>query len=154
VLAALLAAPAFACSYLLPPPFETVADAADTVAPAAAVPGKPEVRRGRGPRRTPGGWEATSCDDMGEITVALGRPPGDAGVAGLGYEVTLSGTLPEGLRVHTALAVATDRLVLPWLDGSTDAQEAFDLVVTVVTVDRAGNRSAPAKVSVRDPGRP
>lgn len=154
VLSLLSAAPAFACGYLQPPPFAITADPADTVPPGAAVPETPRIRRGTdGVRGDDGVVAHTSCDDVGEIVIPLGRPAGAPGYEGLGYEVSVAGPALDGLAVDPAPRAATEQLVLWWSDGATRAQAPLDLVVTVVVLDRAGNRSAPVRVAVTDPGR-
>jgi len=45
-----------------------------------------------------------------------------------------------------------DEILLVWIDGSTDAQEAFNAAIGVVAVDSAGNEGPMVEVRISDGG--
>lgn len=157
---ALVAAPgdAGACSFAPPPLHELDLDevAEDTTPPSA--PGSVAtalVARGQGPTGGPCSQSATSCDDVGRIVLRVAPAEDDrTPAASLGYLVTLaSGTLPSGLSLRSEpVRLLGDEVVLVWIDGATDDQEAFDFELDVAAVDLAGHVGPPVRVRVRDPG--
>ena len=140
--------------------------AIDRVAPArptgvAAV----QVKRGRGPAvGCAGSATASSCDDLGIITIEVeaadDRTPPDK----IGYRLTLkAATLPPGLDLPTADLRPNirsrpdlsrpDQLMLAWVDGNTDSQEPIDFTITIAAVDLAGNAGEGVDLRIANPGK-
>ncbi|TNF37725.1 MAG: hypothetical protein EP329_02380 [Deltaproteobacteria bacterium] len=152
---ALTPAAALACShigneaYTIDPAEEGV----DTTPPSALVDAEVTVSR-RGTAGDCGG--VSSCDDIGVFSIVL-TPGGDDRTAAddLGYRVTVvSGRLPQGLILPpgTLQPALPNELFFVWIDGRTDTQEAFDAVLGLVPVDRAGNEGPMLTVHLRDEG--
>lgn len=125
----------------------------DTTPPTAPGPISVErLRRGVGPDLS---GAASSCDDLGRIVLSFTHASDDRTTAvDMGYEVTLvDGTLPNGLElpdgpVGSLVGGEGARIAFTWIDGASDPQEAFDFMLGVVAVDRAGNRAAPSDMRV------
>lgn len=144
-----------ACSIVvLPHTLDPQERKVDTVAPRAAVVELAKVTRGRGPVD----GAATSCDDLGALSLKLTTPATDDRTvpSEMGYILEhAGGTLPDGMTLPTqAMRVMNDQVWFHWIDGATDEQEALEFAVALIAVDRAGNRSAAsAPVWVRHPGK-
>ncbi len=154
------ASDAAACS--IAAPTELVIDAAEQAADHTA-PGQPaavttSVQRGKAPRSSGCGEQmATSCDDLGFVTIVPTAPTDDrTASADLGYRVRLvAGALPADSTLWPKPIVAGfgGGLTLTWVDGADADQEALDFTVTLAAVDRAGNEGPPsAPVRVVDAG--
>jgi MYXO-CTERM domain-containing protein len=160
VAAALHAPDASACS--IPAPSELVVDTAeqavDHAAPATVATVGVAVQRGRAPKSEGcGSMAASSCDDLGIVTLTPTAPADDrTDASALGYRVRLvAGALPDGSSLWPKAVVpgVGGGLALVWIDGADDEQEPVDFTVTVAAVDRAGNEGpASAPVRVTDGG--
>ena len=137
-----------ACSFGFPPYALDPAEAGvDTQRPATPVVSDVSVKRGTGPRGNGCHATASSCDDIGVITLHVAAtddrtPPGD-----MGFAVSVaSGDAPADLSpLGQSVAVGADgTLTLIWLDGATNDQEEISWELTVRAVDKAGNISAGA----------
>jgi hypothetical protein len=131
-------------------PAEKTIDQAKPARPVVEVQG---IQRGHAPRQRPGGAVmATSCDDIGIVTLRLTGPAVDDRIpaAKMGYRFVLAeGELPAGMELP---AEARRTLILPWVDGATDDQEPLAFALRLIAVDLAGNESEPSElVWVRDP---
>lgn len=140
---------AFACSLLGPEVLAVAPDPSDLEAPAAPALVAIDVRRGVGPR----GGMATSCDDLGFVTITVARPDDDPDLDdAVGYHLALvDGVLPEGLTLSDDAWLGPD-LSLIWIDGATDDQEALSFTLSLTPSDAAGNLGEPLLVDVADPG--
>jgi hypothetical protein len=115
-----------------------------------------EVHRGRGPDcEGLGGYSATSCDDIGWISITVVPPADDRTPADeMGYRLSivegdLAGIICRDLDVRAQDGV----LHLHWIDGDTDDQEPVDFQVVLQAIDLGGNLGpASAPVDVRHPG--
>ena len=139
---------------------EQMADRVAPARPAMATVG--EMTRGRGPRMMGCGGPvaASSCDNLGIVVLRVegtdDRTPADQ----LGYRLTLkSGTLPPGMDLPTGAVRARPidparppQLLLAWVDGATNRQEAIDFTLSIAAVDLAGNAGEPIDLRVADPG--
>ncbi len=63
------------------------------------------------------------------------------------YDGALELTEP---RMATALSGGQGWLHIPWVDGATDAQEAFDVVLAIAPVDASGKEGPASYVRVVD----
>jgi len=152
----LLAAPrpeARACSFPAPEPhtLDLAEVGVDVAAPGPIAAIKTQIIRGRGADC----GAASSCDDLGrvELTVTPGsddRTPTDR----LGYRLVLvDGRLPTGASLPSEpVRLFSGRLLVLWLDGATDDQEAVSFTLALIPVDLAGNEGPAFEVRVRDPG--
>ena len=157
---ALAVSPAFACSFALGSPHETVDDPSDTVAPTAPGEKSVGVVRGVGPECVGVSCSSSSCDDLGRIDVQLDASDDDVSAPeNIGYRMrVVEGTLPDGLTVDEtrradSVAGGVARLTLLWVDEATDEQEPFDFVLGVAPVDEAGNEGEALTLAISDPGR-
>lgn len=132
----------------------------DVTPPGQVVTVAPALKRGVGPSRSGcTGETATSCDDLGRLTLHI-VPPADDRTAPeqLGYLVrVVAGTPPSGLTFpEQALVQYAWGLDFAWIDGATDDQEPIDFSIELVAVDRAGNAGPPSAavriVDSRDDG--
>ena len=132
----------------------------DKKPPAAVEASVVSVKRGRGPVAAGNGlMSASSCDDLGFITVRIDDLPGDDRTPdiSLGYLVIpAGGTWPK---THSFPEKAVrgleegSEISLAWIDGATDEQEAIEFAFSIVVVDLAGNQSEPSDpIWVRDAG--
>jgi hypothetical protein len=153
------APPAAACSF--GPQVEHRIDASeqalDDTPPSAVEGASYSVQRGVGPRQQGCGQQMmTSCDDIGLITLEMGQATDDRTQRGaLGYRLeVVAGAAPPDAGWPTVAVRADDggRIFLPWVDGSSDEQEAFDLTFRVRAVDLAGNEGPPTELRIRDAG--
>jgi len=128
--------------------------AADQVAPVFSSVSVTDIKRGQGPQQSGCGESATSCDDIGIVTLVLHASDDTTSPEHIGYRLTLqSGTLPAGLMLPAdAVEPGFDdrTLLLVWIDGNSDDQESFDFTLRVVAIDLAGNESAAQTVRVSD----
>ncbi|HEX8152481.1 MAG TPA: hypothetical protein VF698_05115 [Thermoanaerobaculia bacterium] len=144
-----------ACSIVaLPHTLDPQERKVDTTAPRAAVVELAKITRGRGPVD----GAATSCDDLGTLSIKLTAPATDDRTVPteMGYILEhAGGSLPDGITLPTqAMRTMNDQVWFYWIDGATDEQEPLDFAVAVIAVDRAGNRSAASEpVWVRHPGK-
>lgn len=132
-------AEAVCCPLIVPPPpFETHEDPTDTVAPFAPLLSAIELYRGWNPCGT------------AHVALWLEQPGFDPHRRGpLGYRVRhVGGMRPEGLAIPRH-AFGGEQAVFTWTDLPARPME---LVVEVVAVDRAGNESAPLRVTITDAG--
>lgn len=136
----------------IPHVVEPDARAADHVAPSLPEPTVQRIVRGRAPERSGCGWAASSCDDIGSVTVRTGAVDDMTPTNRIAYRLTLvAGSPPTGLDLPSHAAVySADGFVLHWVDGATGDQEDIDFTLQVVAVDLAGNESAPQTARIRD----
>jgi hypothetical protein len=106
-----------------------------------------EVHRSDGSNQ--GGCGASSCRDVGIISIAALATDDMTQRERIGYRFTLeSGTLPASLALPTTAIQGT---TLWW--GADTGEEPIDVTLRVVAIDLAGNESAPQTVRViDDPG--
>lgn len=152
-----LATPARACSFPDNQPYtiDPQAQATDATPPSAPVATVQSVKRGKGPEYAGCSQSASSCDDLGTILLQVSATDDQTDTASLGYRIELvSGSLPSGLTLPaTAVRPAlSGGLLLVWLDGASDDQEALTFELSVRAVDLAGNEGPPTSVAVHDPG--
>ena len=117
------------------------------------------IQRGRGPHCDPSGvCMQSSCDELGFVELRFHPPTDDRSEAAeLGYVTWVSdGSSPDDDgsldQVDPRMAEVRDgeaHLVLSWLDGATDDQEALDLVLAVAAVDQTGKQGPAAHVHVQ-----
>lgn len=156
LLAGLAPGRAEACSVAPNPAFEVdLAEAAiDTEAPGAIPAIEITVGRGKGPQ----GCGASSCDDLGTITLTI-TPPADDRTAPteLAYRVRLvEGHVPGHLLDHGELEGVWlsnyeshgVQLYFNWVDGAEDVQEPLGFTLEVAPVDKAGNEGPATTVVV------
>lgn len=139
-----------ACSFMGHEPYETVEDGGDTDPPGAPVLGEALITRGVGPE---GVFiqSATSCDDLGWITIELTEPDDDDA---LGYTMeVVAGTTPDGFSLpQSPFHLVESGLILVWIDDATDDQEAFDFTLAVTAMDPAGNEGPADEIQLTDGG--
>jgi hypothetical protein len=149
--------PARACSF---PGNETYyadpeAKATDASPPGAPVVTVQSIKRGKGIERDGCGASGSSCDDLGTILLQVSATDDQTETANLGYRIELaSGSLPSGLTLPTTAVhpAISGTLLLVWIDGASDDQEAMSFVLSIRAVDLAGNEGPPTSVAVDDPG--
>ena len=146
-----------ACSYGTPPALvlDPQAQTSDTTPPSLPVAKVDSVRRGKGPTTYANcSQSASSCDDIGSISIALTATDDQATADKMGYQVeVVAGHLPDGLALPSGPVLLTGgHLYLHWIDGATDDQEAVSFTLAIRAVDLAGNTSPPANVDVSDGG--
>jgi hypothetical protein len=130
------AKPAKACSYLglQAHILDAQAQATDSVPPETPAVVVEPTKRGKGPETQGCGQSASSCDDLGKITLA-------------------SGKLPDGLSLPAGdVRARSGSLYFIWIDGRTDDQEALSLFLSIRAVDLAGNVGPAVTVQINDPG--
>ncbi len=141
--------PAEACSFIGHAPFELDDEVEDEQAPDAADYGEVTLKRGVGPEGV-FVQSSTSCDDLGWISVDILAPE-----EALGFSAELlEGQPPDdfGLLDGPFSLLEGDRLQLVWIDGATDDQEAFDFVLGLTPMDRAGNEGPTLEIPLSDGG--
>lgn len=161
VIAFVAPAAAHACTFSGPQPLQIDPGlkATDRQPPSLTTVSVVGVKRGQGPQASGCGQTASSCDDLGQIRIAVAGTDDMTPAEQLGFRVSIAaGKPPAGLIVPDS-AVTIDggptgdgELLLLWTDGNTDDQESLDFTVNVVAVDRAGNESAPKTLRVADQG--
>jgi hypothetical protein len=129
----------------------------DVTPPHAPAVFELSITRGRGPQRGCGGETmATSCDDIGLVTLSVSADDDRTAKDETGYRIELaSGKLPDGLLLpeQAVRASGGGQLTLHWADGATDDQEAIDFSLAITAVDLAGNESTTATtVKITDAG--
>ncbi len=133
--------------------------ATDTTPPPAPVVRLQQIKRGQGPQDGPGCTSsASSCDDLGMVTISAVATDEDTPPTLIGYRMELlSGRLPAGLMLpgdsrppSPPNQSGEGALLLHWLDGATDKQESFDFTLSVRAIDLAGNASPPTMLRVSD----
>jgi hypothetical protein len=150
--ALLLGAPAFACSFApSSQPFEFAEpgeEPPDEVAPPEAPSvGVLSIVRGKGASAF---GASSSCDDLGSIWLEVYNHD-----AALGYRFeVLSGVLPDGLRIPDDVFAffSPPSYRLGWIDGATNAQEAFAFDLAITAVDVWGRESEPFVLFIEDDG--
>jgi len=152
-----LVTPAHACKLASNPVHSTdaQAQATDGSPPSAPVVTVQSIQRGKGPEYQGCSQSASSCDALGRIILQVSATDDQTEVASLGYRIELaSGSLPSGLSLPaTAVRPATGSgLLLGWIDGASDDQEALSFVLAIRAVDLAGNEGPPTSVALRDAG--
>ena len=149
-------ADARACSVAAPTPhvFDPSMAATDMVPPTLPP---PTVTVSRGRREVGCGGRST-CDDIGNIRIAVAATDDVTPAEHIGYRMTLEGFgppngggLPRGLTLPTdALDPVAGEVVLVWDDIADGEAEDFSFVVRVVAVDLAGNESEPQVLPIWD----
>ena len=155
-LVALLTLVAYPCSYIIiSHQLDPIEQKLDRLPPSAPQMSLLSIKRGRGPRPDSSG---SSCDDIGEIILKLDQAARDDRTQPekMGYLWQVrDGQLPEDLGPPTRPVRLTvdGRLLLIWVDGSTDDQEPLEFSITITAFDLAGNQSQPSEaVQIRHPG--
>jgi hypothetical protein len=146
---------ASACSFAANPAhtLDANAQATDTAAPAAPTLTVVRVVRGKGPERESlCSSSASSCDDLGQIELQMAATDDQTPATSMGFHIELAGgALPSGLTLPD-FSVRGSRLLLVWIDGASDDQEAFSFVLAISAVDLAGNMGPATTIQVSDPG--
>lgn len=144
-----LLSPAEACSFIGHDPYEVDDSLADDEAPGEEAFAAVSITRGVGPQ---GRFiqSSTSCDDLGWISVEILPSEPDLGFSAMMIE----GEPPDGLTVSgdPFSLLEGDLLQLVWIDGATDDQEAFDFVLGLTPLDRAGNEGPTLQIPLSDQG--
>jgi hypothetical protein len=138
----------------------------DTVPPTKPAFTVKSIRRGVGPRPGPEGMYLVTGDDNGGVITFVVQSEDDRSRSfEIGYVLRFNdGLVPEKFEFSDeawrtlgcgGMGKFKDCLLfVPWIDGATDDQEAFDFSFTAVAIDKAGNESEPGgPFRVRDPGR-
>jgi hypothetical protein len=148
-----MAAPARACSFLGPTPYQIDASmqATDQVAPTLQPLSVTRLQRGM---KTEGCMSGSSCDGSGSLAIGGAATDDVTPANGIGYRFTLeAGALPPSFSIllnQPSQAVVSDgEIWFTWNDG-TDDHDPIDFTLRVVAIDRAGNESAPQTVRVTD----
>jgi hypothetical protein len=154
-----LAAHAWCCEVASPSPLviDPAEQAVDVTPPGQVSVVVPQLKRGVGPSGSGcGSQTATSCDDLGRLTLRVAAPAEDrTAPEQLGYRIrVVAGTPPSGLTFPDGAVVQYAwGLDFAWIDGATNDQEPIDFVIDVAAVDRAGNQGPPsAPVRIADGG--
>jgi hypothetical protein len=146
---------ASACSFAANPAhtLDANAQATDTTAPAAPTLTVVRIVRGKGPQsESLCSSSASSCDDLGQIELQMAATDDQTPATSMGFRIELSGgALPSGLTLPD-YSVRGSRLLLVWIDGASDDQEAFSFVLAISAVDLAGNVGPATTIQVSDPG--
>jgi MYXO-CTERM domain-containing protein len=102
----------------------------------------------------PAGYESI-CPMHGYLTIEVSATDDQTPTAELGFRLQVkSGKTPQYWEIPAGDLQAFDgKISLNWVDDASDDQEAFDFVLAVAPVDRAGNVGAALDLSVSDPGR-
>jgi hypothetical protein len=143
---------AVACSLPGPEPFTIDPSLIDTEVPEPVTDVSFSLRRGQAPQSDGCSQSASSCDDLGILTLYV--TGGDAAPAeSSGYLIeVVDGEAPEGL-IPAEPVRAADSIVLPWVDAATSDQEVVAFSITVSAVDAAGNVSDPSEpIRIYDSG--
>ena len=151
-----IATPAFPCSIAAPSEHTIDSTSTDKVAPTVTRTEVLAVARGQGPRDEGGcGSSSSSCDDIGWVRLGVQGADDTTPPAEMGWFFELeSGALPQGMTLPaTAVRATNGEVQLSFVDGAKDDQEKIECVLRVFAVDRAGNKSAPARVEVAHDGR-
>jgi MYXO-CTERM domain-containing protein len=128
--------------------------ATDQVPPTLPL---PTVTVSRGKREVGCGGRNT-CDNIGNIRIAVAATDDTTPAERIGYRLTLegfgppnAGGLPRGLTLPTdAVDPVAGEVVLVWDDIADGEAEDFYFVVSVVAVDLAGNQSEPQLLPIGD----
>jgi hypothetical protein len=153
-----MARPAEACSLRSNQPLvlDPQAQASDSAPPSVPTAAVESITSGKGPVRDSSGCgeSASSCDDLGRISLTVSATDDQTAAASLGFQVELvAGNLPAGLTLPTgAVLLLGQYLFLHWIDGASDDQEAISFSLAIRAVDLAGNVGPPVTVQVSDPG--
>ncbi|HET6284083.1 MAG TPA: hypothetical protein VFH73_24210 [Polyangia bacterium] len=150
-----------ACSVAGPVPHvvDSSKQATDTTAPPPPVVTLQKIKRGQGPQGGPGCTSsASSCDDLGTLTLLITAIDEDTPRESIGYRMELvSGRLPEGFTLpgdSRPLAPPDQSgqitMYLHWGDGATDDQESFDFTLSVRAIDLGGNVGGPTMLRISD----
>ena len=157
LVAVLLSGPGEARACKLIPPQMHVTNpslrASDSQAPALAGPPTVEIVRGKGPEGTGcGGATATSCDDLGRVTITVAASDDRTPAPELGFRVVVkSGNPPPDFALPSGDILATDgKIFLHWVDGATNDHERISFVLAIAPVDAAGNVGASMDLPIAD----
>ena len=97
---------------------------------------------------------ASSCDDLGIVSIYVAANDDMTPPERIGYRLLLtSGTPPVGLAIPVDAIEASPpnrQLTFAWTDSGTARQQYVNFTLQVVAVDIAGNESPPVTVQVRD----
>jgi hypothetical protein len=150
------ARPAHACSLMANQPhtLDPQAQASDSTPPGVPTVSVESIHRGKGPESSGCSQSASSCDDIGTVSLLVSATDDQTSAESIGYRIELaSGTLPSGLTLPSdAVRAIGGRLFLIWQDGNTDQQEALSFSLSIRAVDLAGNVGQPATIQISDPG--
>jgi hypothetical protein len=132
------------------------AQVSDTTPPGPVTVTVSEISRGKGPDTN---WascsqSASSCDDIGTVTLQVSAEDDQSPPDKLGYQLQLAdGQLPSGLTLPTdAVRTLAGALYLYWNDGASDDQEAISFSLAIRAVDLAGHLGPASTVVIHDPG--
>jgi hypothetical protein len=137
-----------------PHTLDAQAQASDSTPPGSPKVILEDIKRGKGPEGLGCGQSASSCDDLGTVTLMVSATDDQTSAADIGYRIELaSGNLPSGMTLPTgAVAGYGGNLFLFWSDGNTDDQEALSFSLEIRAVDLAGNEGLPTTIQVSSPG--
>jgi hypothetical protein len=147
-----------ACKSVQPPPhaLDPTAQASDTTAPGMPSVAVYNIRRGKGPETNYSSCSqsASSCDDLGSISLQVSAQDDQTAVDKMGYQVALAtGQLPSGMTLPTgAVRTLGGMLFFGWIDGAKDDQESISFSLTISAVDLAGNIGPATTVEIHDGG--
>jgi MYXO-CTERM domain-containing protein len=148
------AVPAAACSFSVPQRHTVVDEPppSDVAAPEKPTLSVEAITRGQGPKWAgPGSRSASSCDDIGKLTVEISPNRREVGYQ---FEV-VDGSTPQGFSFpDVPTRTEEDGTWFDvWIDGAEDNQESFRFEVRVTAIDKWGRESEPSEhVVVSHPG--
>jgi hypothetical protein len=138
-----------------PHTLDAQAQVSDSTPPGVPTVSVESIHRGKGPQGSGCSQSASSCDDIGTVSLLVSATDDQSSAENIGYRIELaSGTLPSGLTLPSGAvrALGGGSLVMVWIDGNTDQQEALSFSLTIRAVDLAGNVGQPATIQISDPG--
>ncbi len=140
---------ALACRIGPPPEFLAAANPSDTTPPQITEAAVFDLARGSDGQGCSGA--RSSCDDIARLVLDLAATDDVSGRAEIGFRVrVVEGSLPNGVRPAAyTVDVSSMRFQSAWAE--TDAK-SFSAVLEIVAVDRAGNESAPRRLTVEGGG--
>lgn len=146
------ASPALACEFPGPTDFEIVADAADDTAPSAPEVQVAEVKRGDewSADEGCGGDDGSSCDGIAFLKLELESRDNITASEALGFRIDDPSERLMG--AGRILALDRDGKLNLYLNARDNGDHDLKFELTVTAVDRAGNESAPTKLTTGSDG--